>query len=427
MGAHGVLATSALGMKYFADGGYSTYGMPDEDLGRFGPVPSLAIPDTTEQGFEKAIIVVPMGASAFTLDRAQPIVQYLQPLGRHYDNAWLSPVTCGLPQGACFVDTYRQGGQTQPYTRWRHYSLGTSAIGALAINGLEWNRWVSLGAENSPLGYPLRTSCSNDIPGGFCKTLYQQAVIYTTPTSAVIVKGAMLQLDGNTPFTGLYGIPLADEQCGLAQGGCRQEFSGATMAWTPALGARAVKGGIGAKWKSMGMESGRLGYPTGPESCFGWIVNNVDKSGCYQWFQGGIIWWSPASGTHVVWGAIMNAYERANWVWFDSNSSSSTQQMIGYPISDESCTGPGGGCYQWFENGIIWWSPATGAQRVINGDKSVYESLNWAWGPLGYPTTEEQQWFAGYAYPYSPWGTRQYFQRGYLTWTPRSGITVTYY
>ncbi|MDP5227098.1 MULTISPECIES: hypothetical protein [Arthrobacter] len=427
LGAHGVLKTSDPGAKYFADGGYATYGMPDGEIGWFLADDAFNVPESHQQSFEKAIIVVPSGSPAFTLDHSQPIVKQFQPVGSYGFVQWLGPVTCGLPQGACSADFLGIFTSAMPRSIVRTYSLGTSTLGSIAVNGPEWNRWKSLGGEAGWAGYPLKTNCQFYNAPGYCETKFQQAAIYSTAQKTVLVKGAMLRWDGDVWNLGLYGVPLADEQCGLTQGGCRQEFSGGTIMWTPATNSQPVKGGIRTKWKAMGGEAGRLGYPTGPEQCFGWSSSTWDQSGCYQWFQGGIIWWSPATGAHAVWGAIMGAYQRANWVWFDRYSVTYAGQSLGYPISEENCSGPGGGCYQWFQYGIIWWSPTTGAQRVMNGDMKVYESLNWAWGRLGYPTSEEQSWLPSTVYPYNVWGTRQYFQRGYLTWHPRYGITVTYY
>lgn len=427
-GPHGVLKSSPVGLKYFADGGYATYGMPDRDNTHFYGGSSIGIPESDQQGFENAIIVVPNGAAAFTLYRPKEIVMLLDPLGGSPAPQWVSPITCGLPpKGGCAAQTLAVSSDPSALVVRRNYEYPAMNLSYIDLPGQVWKHWNALGAENSWLGVPQGVGCSGLLPAGYCETSFQNGVILANASSAVTMKGAILQWWNTSNGPNNLGIPLGDERCGLAQSGCRQDFAGSSLTWTAGLGVQTVKGAIRDKWLYMGAEASRLGYPTGPETCFGWIVNNVDKSGCYQWFQGGIIWWSAASGTHVVRGAIMSAYERAGWVWPDYNSSGYPMQMIGYPISDENCTGPGGGCYQWFENGIIWWSPTTGAQRLMNGDKRVFESLNWAWGPLGYPTTEERWWNDYTAYPKYYSGTRQYFEHGYLTWTDGYGITVTYY
>ena len=53
-----------------------------------------------------------------------------------------------------------------------------------------------------------------------------------------------------------------------------------------------------------GAEDGGLGYPTSGEIC------GLRDGGCYQGFQGGAIYWSPATGAHGVLGAIRDAWAR---------------------------------------------------------------------------------------------------------------------
>jgi uncharacterized protein with LGFP repeats len=90
---------------------------------------------------------------------------------------------------------------------------------------------------------------------------------------------------------------------------------------------------------------------------------------------------------------------------------------IGYPTGDEQCTAPNSGCYQWFQKGVYFWSAATGAHYVQGAIKSTYEGLGWAWGRLGYPTSDESGAWLGNV-------IRQDFEHGSITWTPYSGIQV---
>ncbi|MGO4453009.1 LGFP repeat-containing protein [Arthrobacter sp. RAF14] len=428
LGAHGVSRKTTVGTKYFADGGYAKYGMPDWEMAEYQWIDSdPKTPLSNQQGFEKAIIVVPNGTAGFTLSRTQPIVRALQPLGNSYWGVqWLSPVKCGLAQGACTVQHVGYMNSVWPNALVQTYSVGSTVLGTIATGSPEWARWRTLGGESGLPGYPLRSTCQLPDTPGKCKTTFQRVNIYSAEKSTAVVKGAMLRWDGEGLNLGEYGAPLTDERCGLSQGGCRQEFARGTVMWTPKTGAQPVAGGIRSRWKALGAESAHLGYPTAHEQCFGLIFNNVDKSGCYQRFQYGMIWWSKTTGARAVWGSIMGTYQRSNFVWGDYNSSAYFGKSLGYPTSDENCSGPGGGCYQLFQNGMIWWSKTTGAQRVMGGDARVYQSLNWAWGRLGYPTTEEQPLLMGRTYPNNVWGSRQFFQRGYLTWHPRYGVTVTY-
>lgn len=428
LGAHGVSRATGVGAKYFADGGYAKFGMPEEELADYQWTGySFTVPRSYQQAFEKVIIVAPNGAAAFVLDRSQPIVQYLQPHGPNGGGVrWLSPVQCGLAQGGCSARYVGYMNNVRNNAIVQRYSQGSSVRGVVAVGSPEWNRWRALGGEAGQAGYPLDSRCDFYNARGYCKTTFQRASIYTKGTSLTVVKGAMFRWDGDAITIGLYGPPLADERCGLAQGGCSQEFAGGTVMWTPATSSQPVKGAIRAKWRALGGEKGHLGYPTGPEQCFGYIYGNDDKSGCSQRFQYGMIWWSPKTPARAVWGSILGTYQRSNFVWGSYGSGPYVTKSLGYPTSDENCSGPGGGCYQLFQNGMIWWSKTTGAQRVMGGDARVYQSLNWAWGRLGYPTTEEQPLLMGQYYPNNVWGTRQFFQHGYLTWDPRYGVKITY-
>ena len=70
-------------------------------------------------------------------------------------------------------------------------------------------------------------------------------------------------------------------------------------------------------------------------------------------FQGGTIYWSPATGAHVVYGAIGGLY----------NSLGGPTSFLGLPISDE--LGIPGGRVSYFQNGRkIVWTPQGGAYAV---------------------------------------------------------------
>ena len=90
---------------------------------------------------------------------------------------------------------------------------------------------------------------------------------------------------------GLYGYPVAGARCGLAGGGCLQEFQGGAVYWSPATGAQAVDGDIRTRWGQLGWEYGQLGYPvTGAV-----VLPNGDAS---QRFQRGSLYWT--AGTRQV-------------------------------------------------------------------------------------------------------------------------------
>jgi uncharacterized protein with LGFP repeats len=70
-------------------------------------------------------------------------------------------------------------------------------------------------------------------------------------------------------------------------------FQGGSIYWTPATGAHEVHGAIRDRWASLGWERSRLGYPTSDELVWA-------GTGRVSRFQGGSIYWSPIFGTIVV-------------------------------------------------------------------------------------------------------------------------------
>ncbi|MGZ2393058.1 polysaccharide deacetylase family protein, partial [Pseudarthrobacter sp. PvP022] len=115
------------------------------------------------------------------------------------------------------------------------------------------------------------------------------------------------------------GQPLGVITCGLAAGGCYQNYPGGVIHWSAATGARITKGAIDAAWAAQGWENGGLGYPTSNE------IGGLKDGGVYQNFQGGVIHWSPATGARITKGAIDAAWAAQGW----------ENGGLGYPTSNE--------------------------------------------------------------------------------------------
>ena len=116
-------------------------------------------------------------------------------------------------------------------------------------------------------------------------------------------------------------------------------------AWSSiAVGFQQVYGEIGKKWQKLGGMNGFLGAPLTDET------GTPDGIGRYNHFQGGAIYWTPATGAHEVHGAI-----RDKWA-----SLGRERSFLGYPITDEFRDG----IYRRsnFQHGYIRWSPQRGAE-----------------------------------------------------------------
>lgn len=183
--------------------------------------------------------------------------------------------------------------------------------------------------------------------------------------SALAIKAA--SLNGNL------GAATSGEIYGLKNGGGYQMYQGGAIIWSPTTGARVSVGGIRSMWASTGFENGSLGYPTSDE------VGGLRNGGVYQMYQGGAIIWSPATGAHISVGGIRTAWAATG---FENGH-------LGYPTSNEIGGLKNGGVYQTYQGGVIYWSPATGAYISVGGIRAIWGSTGYENGRLGYPTSNE--------------------------------------
>ncbi|RBY80069.1 hypothetical protein DQ239_02970 [Blastococcus sp. TF02-09] len=190
---------------------------------------------------------------------------------------------------------------------------------------------------------------------------------------------------------GPLGLPNTDEI--PVRGGAVQYFQGGGAYWSPATGPHWVIGSILQRYRAMGYETGRLGYPTSDEIAL--------PGGALSRFQGGYVYWSPATGAHAVMQPILAAYAAQKW----------ETGRLRYPTSGEIAL-PGGGVMNRFQGGHVYWSSRTGAHWVIGSILGVYKAQGYQAGPLGYPLTDEVA-LAG--------GAVSHFEGGSVYWSPGRG------
>jgi uncharacterized protein with LGFP repeats len=127
----------------------------------------------------------------------------------------------------------------------------------------------------------------------------------------------------------------------------------------------------------------------------------ADGVGRVRDFENGSIYWTPATGAHEVHGGI-----RVKWAQLGG------ERFNGYPITDETGCPDGVGRFNHFERGSIYWTPDTGAWEVHGAIRDHWASAGWERGPLGYPVSDETG-------PADQRANR--FQHGVITWTPTGG------
>jgi serine protease len=261
--------------------------------------------------------------------------------------------------------------------------------GAYIVIGGNNSVWQSIGAQDSDLGYPISAEYV-PMTGGVMQIFQFGKISWNPATGSRVTKGGIGGAWDNAggPLGGL-GYPTTDEYAPMPNG-VMQDFQYGKISWNAATGSRVTKGGIGGTYDSAGGPLSGLGYPTTDEYA---TVNG----GATQDFQYGQISYSPATGSHVVRGAI-----GATWILV-----AGPQGHFGYPTADEINGLTGGGAKQYFQYGEIVWSPGVGTKLISGGIRSAWAAQGSEAGRLGYPTNNEY-WVSG--------GSGQDFQGGRITW-----------
>jgi hypothetical protein len=233
---------------------------------------------------------------------------------------------------------------------------------------------------------------------------YAGGVIYWHPTTgAREVHGGILgKWRALGSETGRLGFPTTDELPTSDGRGRLNHFQNGSIYWTPQTGAQSINGAIRQTWVNVQAERGPLRYPTTDE------LPTPDGRGRFNHFQAGSIYWSPSTGAHAIYGAI-----RANWA-----SLGWERSALGYPITSERGTADGRGRYNHFQTGSIYWTSATGAREIRGAIRHQWASLGWERSRLGYPTSNEFAVSGGRAHD---------FQGGRITWNARTGATTVTY
>lgn len=142
---------------------------------------------------------------------------------------------------------------------------------------------------------------------------------------------------------GFLGLPTTNEKSTPDGLGRFNYFQGGAIYWTGGTGAHEVHGTIRSRWTVLSAQAGPLGYPIQEQRSTPKVI------GQYSLFQNGSIYSSAATGTHEVYGAILQAWGSIGY----ENS------QLGFPTSGEKAV-PGGRRNN-FQGGYIVWRPETGA------------------------------------------------------------------
>ncbi len=290
---------------------------------------------------------------------------------------------CGIPGQGCYQN-FQFG-----HIYW------SPASGAWDVSGGVGDRWVRLGAERSYLLYPTAAEVRGLKNGGAYQQFQTGRIYWSAATGAWDVSGAISERwIGLGAEKSLFGYPKGAETRGLKNSGSYQQFQIGRIYWSAATGAHPVAGGIGDYWLNRGAQNSTLGYPTSEEK--------VDSSGrVYQEFEGGKIYWTAARG---AWGILTNIEERYGAL-------NGINGYLGAPYTLGGCGIRSGGCYQNFLGGNIYWSPVSGTWDVSGGIGAKWIALGAERSTIGYPTAAETHGLKNN-------GAYQSYENGRIYWSP---------
>ncbi|WP_437906560.1 hypothetical protein WME95_01190 [Sorangium sp. So ce327] len=173
----------------------------------------------------------------------------------------------------------------------------TPNTGAHLIYGLIRAKWIALGREKGPNGYP--TSDEIDSPSGLgrCNMFQHGTITWKRGTSeAFAVYGAIYAKWGTLQYDkGPLGFPLTDESATVVGAGRFNDFEHGAIYYSSSVGTHVVRSPILEAWTFADREKGLFKLPTSD------TPTAKDAGGSYtQQFQGGSISCKEGASRSIV-------------------------------------------------------------------------------------------------------------------------------
>jgi uncharacterized protein with LGFP repeats len=260
--------------------------------------------------------------------------------------------------------------------------LWSPADGAHEVHGAILGDYLNHGAEAGPLGYPQTDEQATAVGGGRCNRFDGGEVFWSPTTGAAELQGFIWleyvhtasETDAHgTVVQNLLGLPTSDEMDVPGMPGARMNtFQGGNIYWSTSStnGAHVLYGATVGEYLATANETDA--YGTVVQSILGLPTNDEQDvpgvaGGRMTTFQGGTIYWSPATnGAHAVYGAI-----GAEYVHTASETDAHgivVHNALLLPTSDEqNVPGMPGARMMTFQGGNIYWSTSS-----TNGAHALY-------------------------------------------------------
>lgn len=342
---------------------YVSAGSGRDDFGEPG---SVATGPANEAG--KGLEVVSRMTTQTFVDRAKqanlPVVAQFRPSGVHNWPYWQFEMSQAWPYIADSLGV-------KPEDR----GAECTTVGAIAelTKGGQWG------------------ACLNneyDVKGGKAQDFRAGRAYWSAETGAHMLIGRIgaryTEMGGTDSWL---GFPLTNEMQTPDGKGRFVHFQNGSIYWTHETDAVEVPRDMVDAWGRQGYETGAMGYPVDvPKEVNGSLV---------QQFQGGYTVRNSKQETFFVKGKIAEHYGQLK----------TASSRLGAPTSDEFSIP--GGALQNFEHGTMYWSAATGAHFVLNGDiRDAWGKSGWENGPFGWPVEDQTAIPAG--------GEQMKFQHGII-------------
>jgi uncharacterized protein with LGFP repeats len=224
----------------------------------------------------------------------------------------------------------------------------------------------------------------------------------------------------------ILGLPTGDATgiiiIGGSPGASVAHFKGGTIYTSPATGAHILYGAINTEYTATATEKGDSGGMV--QTILGLPTTDIVNvtGGSMISFQGGTIYSSPATGAHAVYGAIAIAYAAsANETDFQGYP---VQALLGLPTTELSKVG--NQFVQHFQGGAFYVSPSTHVISTLYGPlEAEYEATVQEFDANGHVV----QSLLGPLLGVVGAGTNNVvaiFQNGSIYWSPDTGAHVLY-
>ncbi|MGA8328837.1 MAG: hypothetical protein WB777_06045, partial [Mycobacterium sp.] len=158
--------------------------------------------------------------------------------------------------------------------------------------------------------------------------------------------------------------------------------------WTADHGAFVVRGAINAAWDKLGSSGGALGVPTGDETYDGELATQPFSGGKISWnrLTKAFDTVPPTlAGQLTALQVPVDPTAEINMAW---RAAGGAAGPLGAKQGDQAPVGTGG-LAQVFNGGKVFFSPATGANAVETDILTKYEALGGPGGDLGFPIANE--------------------------------------